>query len=239
VRVLCRGLPAAAHNREVLGKMAERAVRFPSDRKSGSITLDGLLRFPTHATEAPGAVLCHPHPAGGGEMGVPLLAVIAEGLGAVGYATIRFDFGGVGRSTGVFSDGVEETADVKASFDYLASLPEADGENISLVGWSFGAWMCLKVLAEGLTARSMTAVAQPLVAYPWEGYAGAIAASTAERHYIVGDGDPFCPLATLEKFTEAISGEDARRIHILSGADHFLFGREQEVAGLICGILKA
>jgi hypothetical protein len=38
-------------------------------------------------------------------------------------------------------------------------------------------------------------------------------------------------------FAAAISEEDARNIHILSGADHFLIGREGEVARLVTGIL--
>jgi hypothetical protein len=218
--------------------MAERSVRLPSDRKSGRIELEGRIHVPDAAVKAPGVVLCHPHPAGGGEMGVPLLTVIADSLGSLGYVTLRFNFGGVGRSEGVFSDGAEEPADVKAAFDYIVSLIEVDGNNVSLAGWSFGAWMGLMAPSAGLPARSILAVAPPLVAYPWEGYTERIAASAASRHYIVGDSDTFCPLATLEMFAAAISDVDAHNIYTLSGADHFLFGREHEVARLVSGILS-
>jgi alpha/beta superfamily hydrolase len=170
-------------------------------------------------------------------MGVKLLSVIADALGSLGYPTLRFNFGGVGRSGGFFSDGIEEPADVRAAFDYLDSLGVTEGENVSLVGWSFGAWMGLTALADGLPARSIAAVAPPLVAYPWESYAGRISASAADRYYIVGDSDQFCPTATLEMFAAAVSDEDAGNIHVLTGADHFLFGREQEVARVISGIM--
>lgn len=217
--------------------MAEQAVRFTSERNSGAIELEGRLQLPDAAVEAPGVVLSHPHPAGGGELGVPLMAVIADHLCSQGMAVLRFNFGGVGRSEGVFSDGVDEPADVRSAFDYLASLGEAEGENVSLVGWSFGAWMGMEAIADGLPARNIVAIALPLVAYHWENHAGRIAASMADRHYMVGDSDRFCPLATLETFAAAISEEDARNIHILSGADHFLIGREGEVARLVSGIL--
>jgi len=218
--------------------MAERSVRFPSDRKSGRIELEGRLRVPDAADKARGVVLCHPHPAGGGEMGVPLLVVISDVLNSTGCATLRFNFGGVGRSEGVFSDGAEEPADVRAAFDYLISLDEVDGDNVCLVGWSFGAWMGLTALADGLSARSIVAIAPPLAAYPWEGCTERIGTSAAGRHYIAGDRDTFCPLHTLEIFAAAVSDQDASNIHSLSGADHFLLGREQEVARLISGILS-
>jgi alpha/beta superfamily hydrolase len=218
--------------------MAELSVRFPSDRKSGSIELEGRLRLPDGAIKAPGVVLCHPHPAGRGEMDVPLLTVIADSLGSAGYATLRFNFGGVGGSEGVFSDGVEETGDVWAAFDYLVSLDGVEGNNLSLVGWSFGAWMGLMAIGGGLPARNIVAIAPPLISYSWEGYAERIGESSAKRHYIVGDSDQFCPLTTLEMFAIAVSHEDEREINILSDADHFLFGREQEVAGLVSGILS-
>ena len=170
-------------------------------------------------------------------MGVPLMAVIADHLCSQGMAVLRFNFGGVGRSEGVFSEGVDEPADVGGASDYLASLDEVDGDSVSIVGWSFGAWMALVALAEGLQTRSLVAIAPPIIAYSWEGYTERLTTSTASRHYIVGDSDSICPFTSLEMFAAAISEDDARNIHILSGADHFLIGREGEVARLVTGIL--
>jgi alpha/beta superfamily hydrolase len=97
--------------------------------------------------------------------------------------------------------------------------------------------MALAALAEGLQARSLVAIAPPIVAYSWEGYTERLTTSTATRHYIVGDSDSICPFTSLEMFAAAVSGEDASNVHVLSGADHFLFGREKEVARLVSGIL--
>lgn len=215
----------------------ELEVLVPSRRKEGPVGLDGRLHLPEVEGGAAGVVLCHPHPAGGGEMNIQLMTSLAVSLSALGKAVLRFNFGGVGRSEGVFSDGTEEPGDVTAAFEYLGSLPEVDGSSLSLAGWSFGAWMALMALAEGLPARRIVAVAPPLIAYDWKREAPRLSASRTGRHYIAGDRDQFCPVGTLRAFAAAVSEEDEENVTVLSGADHFLFGRENEVARLVGGIL--
>ena len=48
-----------------------------------------------------GVVVCHPHPLYGGDMENPVVVRIDEVCGALGLATLRFNFRGVGRSSGV------------------------------------------------------------------------------------------------------------------------------------------
>ena len=67
-------------------------------------------------------LLCHPHPMGGGSQDVPLIQEMAGLLAEKGIAALRFNFGGVGASEGVFSGGVEEPGDVRAGLVYLESL---------------------------------------------------------------------------------------------------------------------
>jgi alpha/beta superfamily hydrolase len=166
-------------------------------------------------------------------MGVPLIRRLAEELSARGFVALRFNFGGVGLSGGSFTDGVEEPGDVAAAVRYLKSTPEVNQDQLHLTGWSFGSWMALMALAEGLEIMKCVAIAPPLIAYDWRSQAGRIAASSAERHYIVGDSDQFCPVADLREFTSEISEEDSVNVTVLPGVDHFLFGHEPEVIGLV------
>jgi len=219
--------------------MNESGVLIPSERKGGTIRLKGRLHLPESAGPAPGVVVCHPHPAGGGEMDVGLIGLLANGLCSTGMAALRFNFAGVGGSEGVFSDGVEEPGDVHAAFDYLKGLPEVDADRISIAGWSFGAWMGLMAVAGGLPAKAIVAIAPPLIAYEWWGNTRALAASATERYYIAGDRDQFCPLNTLNDFAVDISEEDVKNVSILTGADHFLIRRETEVIGLAVARLRA
>lgn len=213
--------------------MGEREVTFPSERTTGTIRLEGRLHLPAACGISPAVVLCHPHPMGGGEMDVGLIIHLAVSLCALGNVVLRFNFGGVAGSEGDFTDGIEEPGDVRAACDYLHSLDEVGGDSISVAGWSFGSWMGLMALADGLSARSIVAIAPPLIVYDWRSAARLIAQSSTSRHYIVGERDHFCPLGVLKAFASAVSDDDAGKITVLDGADHFFFGREGEVARLV------
>ncbi len=82
------------------------------------------------------AVLCHPHPLYGGTMHNKVIYSIAMALNQIGFATIRFNFRGVGRSSGSFNHGIGEQRDVEAVMDHFDKLyPEA----IKVIGgFSFG-----------------------------------------------------------------------------------------------------
>jgi alpha/beta superfamily hydrolase len=83
------------------------------------------------------AILCHPHPLYGGTMHNKVVYSMATALNQIGYATVRFNFRGVGRSTGSFNHGIGEQEDVKAVMDHFHRLyPEA---NKIVGGFSFGA----------------------------------------------------------------------------------------------------
>ncbi len=217
--------------------MREEEVGIASKRSTGAVELEGRLHLPEGGARAPGVVVCHPHPAGGGEMAVPLVRHLAREMASRGFVALRFNFAGVGASGGTFTDGAEEPGDVKAAFDFLSGRWEVDPEAVSLAGWSFGAWMALLALADGLTARACVAIAPPLMAYEWAECAGHLASSTARRFYIVGESDQFCPAETMERFTAAVSPEETSNLQIIRGADHFLFGVEQEVVALAADFL--
>jgi hypothetical protein len=81
-------------------------------------------------------VLCHPHPQFGGTMRSPMLTAIAQHAVAEGYDVLRFNFRGVGASTGAHGDGHDEVRDIEAAVAYTTglSIPLA-----GVAGWSFGA----------------------------------------------------------------------------------------------------
>jgi hypothetical protein len=77
---------------------ADNRVRFAS----GPLWLEGRL------DQAPGpdaVIITHPHPLYGGEMDNPVVATLAEAYQRLGYATLRFNFRGVGASEGAYDDG--------------------------------------------------------------------------------------------------------------------------------------
>ena len=96
--------------------IAERPTTVPA----GAETLEARLAVPAGARL--GVVVSHPHPLYGGDMDSPVVARIVESCAGRGLATLRFNFRGVGASTGRHDEGRGEQDDVRAS---LARLQEA------------------------------------------------------------------------------------------------------------------
>ncbi|MGC1342765.1 MAG: CocE/NonD family hydrolase, partial [Candidatus Binataceae bacterium] len=78
------------------------------------LTLEGLLARPERSGASPGAVICHPHPMYGGSMNNNVVEAIIAAMWRRGYATLRFNFRGVGASEGEYDGGEGEAADARA-----------------------------------------------------------------------------------------------------------------------------
>ncbi|MGH7935311.1 MAG: alpha/beta hydrolase, partial [Candidatus Binataceae bacterium] len=79
--------------------MKEQRVTFKSD----SLTLEGLLAKPESGAPARGGVVCHPHPLYGGSMYNNVVDAVLNAMWELGWATLRFNFRGVGESEGEHS----------------------------------------------------------------------------------------------------------------------------------------
>src|SRR3546814_5966475 len=116
-----------------------------------------MIRPPTRATRtdtlfphttlfrsrAPVAMILHPHPQGGGTMNDRMTQALYKTIQRRGFATLRFNFRGVGRSQGTFDNGVGELSDAAAALDWVQSFhPEA--QTTWIAGFSFGAWIGMR-----------------------------------------------------------------------------------------------
>jgi len=70
----------------------------------------------------------------------------AKSLDAIGIPVLRFNFRGAGVSAGVHNRGQGEKDDVRATLDFLAS--QFPGVPLLLAGFSFGAWVGMRVGCE-------------------------------------------------------------------------------------------
>lgn len=116
--------------------------------------LECLLKEPEAPVRA--AVVCHPHPKGGGTMNNNVVYRMAKVLEESGTAVLRFNFRGVGRSTGTYGEGVAEAEDVRGALDFMAqrhaNLP------LWVAGFSFGARVGLKVGIEDARVSKLLGV---------------------------------------------------------------------------------
>src|SRR5258706_104046 len=90
---------------------------------------------PVQAARA-AAVVCHPHPLHGGTMHNHVTYRLAQAWRDAGVACVRFNFRGVGRSTGAHDEGRGEVDDAAAALDWLAQ--QTPGVPLYASGFSFG-----------------------------------------------------------------------------------------------------
>ncbi len=81
--------------------------------------LEAILKEPEGESKGV-ALVCHPHPLGGGTMHNKVVFRAAAGLVDAGLTTLRFNFRGVGSSTGEHNAVEGGVEDVKDALNYLA-----------------------------------------------------------------------------------------------------------------------
>ena len=122
------------------GTIKEERVTF----KSGDLTLEGMIASPDSARPHRAAVVCHPHPFYGGSMYNNVVDAVLEALHARGFATLRFNFRGVGQSEGEFDNGKGEADDAIAAIRFLTAQKGVRADSAVLAGYSFGAMTAVR-----------------------------------------------------------------------------------------------
>jgi len=179
--------------------------------------LDARLAVPP-APRA-GIVVCHPHPLYGGDMDNPVVVRVQEVCAAQGLATLRFNFRGVGRSTGVHDGGRAEQADVEAALDHLAAA--LGGATLALAGYSFGAIVAAAVAARRGDLAGLALIAPP-VGRSGEAPFAALATFARPLLVVAAGEDEYCPRPALEALARRLPGAEVR---VVDGAGHFFFGK--------------
>lgn len=181
-----------------------------------------------HPNRARGVLtFCHPHPLHDGTMRAPLMVKITDHLVRLGIAVLRFNFRGVGESTGLHDGGRAELADVSAATAEASGLhPELPH---GLAGWSFGAATSLNWLAETGSDLPWAGIAPPVRSErtpalpPPDRLSGG-----GSKGFILGERDQFTTVDELRSYADSL-GAQLRVI----GADHFFYGQERRVADMV------
>jgi uncharacterized protein len=191
---------------------------------SESGTCEGIF-VPAHEDDrAPGLVICHPHPLRGGDMENNVVRALAEAFAAAGFVVLRFNFRGVGKSTGNYSEGIGEQDDAKTALAWLASQPGTDADRLFLAGYSFGARVTLAVASTDPRVRGFIVVAPPVLRGDWP----SLESSRGPKIFLCGDRDPHAPPDVLTGLVKSLP--EPRRLAIFPNADHFFVGQERALA---------
>jgi alpha/beta superfamily hydrolase len=220
---------------------------------SGDDRLEGILEWPEGADSpaeeadvgtalqaAAGVVVAHPHPLYGGTMAQPVVYRVAQASREQGFASLRFNFRGVGLSRGRYS-GNDEYRDIEAAAAFLRgrlATAEAGGGRrppLALAGYSFGSVMA--AIAAGTGTVPIQALALIAFVVRWEELPAAALDSLGRFRgpvlAVCGESDDLASPASVERALAGL-GLDFR-LAVIAGAGHLFEHRQREVGEQVAG----
>jgi len=166
------------------------------------------------------ALVAHPHPQQGGTLDNKVVQTLAKTFFALGYASVRFNFRGVGASAGAFDDGEGETEDALAALAH-ARLRFGESLPVALAGFSFGSFVQTRV-AKRISAERLVLVGPAVKRF-------AVEAVPADTIVIHGEEDDVVLLANV--FAWARPQE--LPIVVFPGCGHFFHGRLSQLQRMV------
>lgn len=195
--------------------------------KSGRYRLEAYWQ---PGTANKGVVITHPHPQHGGTMRNPVVETVQRVYAQHGYATLRFNFRGVGSSQGDYDNGVGEQDDVRAA---IADIKQRDVTTVGLAGYSFGAWVNAGVAAaKHTTIESMVMVSPPVGLIEFKN----VNALSCLDLIVTGSRDEIAPVDQIRDLLP-IWNADAQ-FDIIDGCDHFYIGCLEKLQSILTLFLK-
>ncbi len=148
-----------------------------------------------------------------------------DGFRRAGFTTLKFNFRGVGASSGRYGEGDGERADILAASAFLRERM-GKGERFVLAGYSFGAWVAGMAVADVGKETDLF-----LVAYPFSAYTpGHLISFTGRVSLVGGVYDDISPVDDLLAFYQKLQCEKSLKIIPTS---HFYEGCEDEIGEFI------
>ena len=181
---------------------------------------------PGKKENAPIALILHPHPKAGGHMNNPVAVQLFHLFMKRGFATLRFNFRGVGKSQGEFDQGIGELADAATALDWLQTTNPAASQ-CWVAGYSFGAWVGMQLLMRRPETDGFISVSPPTNMYDFS-FRAPCPASGLILH---GAADPVVPPVEVERVVSKLRTQKGIVIDydLVDQASHFWIEHLPEV----------
>ena len=171
------------------------------------------------------ALVAHPHPQQGGTLDNKVAQTLARTFAGLGYASVRFNFRGAGKSEGEFNDGIGETDDALAALAYAqGQFPDVAQLPPVLAGFSFGSYVQTRV-AHAVKGERLVLVGAAVKRFPIE----QVPADTIVIH---GEEDDVVPLADVFAWARP----QLLPVMVFPGCGHFFHGRLAQLQQVIVGM---
>jgi len=177
--------------------------------------LEAIVKEPAGDRVGVGLV-CHPHPLGGGTMHNKVVFRAAAGLVDAGLVTYRFNFRGVGASTGEHNEIEGGKEDVRDALQYIYSNHE--GEDLTLAGFSFGSRTSLEVGYDDDRVRRLISIGTPVDKY---GDYDFLVGVQKPILFIHGDSDEFGAIDNVRSLVDKVAESTDAELVVFPNCGHF------------------
>ena len=162
------------------------------------------------------AVIAHPHPLFGGTMDNKVVQTLARAFTQCGWTAVRFNFRGVGASTGNHDEGRGELQDLLAVVQHAAPAGP-----LALAGFSFGAFVTTHAFAALQAEREIASLVLVGTAASRFAVAPVPASFHMQTLVIHGETDDTVPLAAVLDWARP----QALPVTVVPGVGHFFHGQ--------------
>lgn len=210
---------------------------------SDKLKLEGVLTYNEDLQSSPAILLCAPHPNLGGDMDNNIITSIARVSADMGFASLRFNYRGVGNSEchvkdiaqrfqywdislngGDYTDAV---ADTHAALNFLVSQIGVT-QGIFIAGYSFGAITGMSVGVESKNVKAFASISAPFGRYPLD----FLLECKKGKLFIYSHQDFATTVEdTLRGFERLLP---PKTLELIENSDHFYRGQEDRVSQKVC-----
>jgi len=183
---------------------------------------------PGKGSNAPIAMVLHPHPLYGGTMNNKVVYTLFHLFVQRGFAVLRFNFRGVGRSQGAYDQGGGELSDAASALDWMQTF-NPNARNCWIAGFSFGAWIGMQLLMRRPEISGFISVSPPANIFDFT----FLAPCPSSGLIVHGTEDDLVPEKDVQKLAERLAAQRGIRVTYQSvkGATHFYEDKLDELGG--------
>ncbi|MEM4263612.1 MAG: alpha/beta fold hydrolase [Candidatus Woesearchaeota archaeon] len=187
-----------------------------SFKNSKGHTLLGVLYVPEkkYKRKYPVVILCHGR---GGCKDAKKMVSLAEALFEEGFAVLRFDFSGHGKSDGDYSETTltQELDDLRCAIGAIYSLDKIDRKKLGIIGHSFGGSVVIVEAATDSRVKSAVSIAGVAdMMAPLRLYTGPKALKRWSKDGFIDDGSKKLKYSFITDFKKYNILDYAKRIKI-------------------------
>jgi hypothetical protein len=174
-------------------------------------------------------VVCHPHPRFGGTLRNKVVHYVARGARRAAAVTLRFNFRGVGKSSGEYDQGVGEQDDFRAALTWMRE--QYPGLPLIAAGFSFGARVALAASCSDPRVERVLALGLPAGQGDWS----YLARCPRPKHFVHSTRDQYGSREQMEALFRLAA--EPKELLWIEAADHFFEGSLPHVEDAVSAIL--